>query len=120
MANPFKGEVKFDALGKTYIYKFGTYAMAVLERKAGMSTKKFFDSRGEDWGANDIVLVFFAALSQHQPKVTEIEVGDIIDDIGLDRAGDIVREGVGLAAAKQEGAAAGEADPQQGTAASVT
>lgn len=117
MANPVKGEVSFVSGGIPYTYKFGTYAMAVLQKNTGMSAKKFFDSRGDDWGAHDLILVFQAALAGKH-DLTLPQVGDIIDDIGIDRAVEIVKEGAGISA--PQGGAGGTKGPRQGTKAKST
>lgn len=109
MPNPHQGEVAFEADGKSYVFKLGTYALAVLERRTKMPASKFFARRDEDWGADDLLQVFYAGLyRKHQ--LAEEAVGDLIDQIGTQRASEVILEAIGVANPKE--AAAGHADPQ--------
>ena len=96
MGNPVMGEVGFTVDDKTYTFKLGTYAQAVLERKTKVTTQKFFARPEDAWGADDLLLVFYAGLHQRH-KLTEEQVGDLIDKIGAMRASEIMLEAVTLA-----------------------
>ncbi len=115
MANPYQGEVSFDADGESYKFKLGTYALAVLERKVKMPSGKFFRRADDEWGADDLLQVFYAGLYR-QHKLTEEAVGDLIDKIGAERASEIMLEAIGVANAKEVAAgkevAVGKEDPQ--------
>lgn len=62
MANPQKGEVGFKVGSKSYVFKLGTYAQAVLERRVNMPAPKFFGRPQDQWGVGDTLLVFWAGL----------------------------------------------------------
>lgn len=96
MANPVKGEVGFDHAGKSYTFKLGTYALAVLQRKTGVPTMKFFQREEGEWGVSDILSVFHAALHRDH-KMSEEEVADLIDDLGEAKITEIFNEGLKLA-----------------------
>lgn len=93
MGNPHQGEVSFEANGTIYTFKLGTYAMAVLERKTGKKSAQFFNRKEEEWGVSDLLDVFYACLLR-QHKMTEEQVADLIDTIGVDRAGAVLAEAV--------------------------
>lgn len=109
MANPQQGEVAFEADGKSYTFKLGTYALAVLERRTKMPYRTFFQREDDKWGADDLLHVFYAGLYRNH-KLTEEQVGDIIDSITSARASEIILEAIGVANPKE--VAAGKADPQ--------
>ena len=91
MSNAHRGEVTFEALGKTWTLKLGTYALSMIESKTKGSIFQFF-GRGEDaWTLSDLLLVFHAGLFREH-KLTEGETGDLIDEIGIERATDVMKE----------------------------
>lgn len=107
MANPIKGEVSFESNGQTYIFKLGTNAQALLEDRVKMSMPAWFKKRGENFSAGDIRLIMWAGLYR-QHKLTEEDVGDLIDDIGAEKAGEIFMQAVNLSASRLNG---GESNP---------
>lgn len=109
MANPLQGEVAFEVKGATYTFKLGTYALAVLERRTKMPSGKFFKRPDDEWGADDLLQVFYAGLYR-QHKLTEEAVADLIDEIGSERASAIMLEAIGIANPAE--VAAGKEDPQ--------
>lgn len=113
MANPQQGEVTFEANGKPYTFKLGTYALAVLERRTKMPYRSFFQRPDDQWGADDLLHVFYAGLYRKH-KMTEEETGDLIDVLGTDRASEIILEAIGVANPRE--VATGTADPQMAAA----
>lgn len=96
MANPQKGEVGFEAGGKAYVFKLGTYAQAVLERRVKMPWPKFFARPEDQWGVDDTLSVFWAGLHR-QHKLSEEQVADLLDDLGGERVKEILAEAFKLA-----------------------
>ena len=108
MGNMHKGEVTFEASGKTFTFKLGTFAQAAIEAKTKQSIFKFFN-RGEDnWGVADLLIVFHAGLLREH-HLTEDEAGDLIDELGMGRVGEIIAEA--LKSAFGEVAESGAANP---------
>jgi len=102
MGNPVKGEISFELDGKLYTFKFGTNAQAIIESRVGMTTSQFMNTKGENFGAGDLRLIFFAGLyAKHQ--LTETEVGDLIDELGVERCSEIFVSAVSAANAKTKG-----------------
>ena len=112
MTNPVKGEVRFEAGGKAYVFKLGTNAQVLLEKKTGMSMSKYLKAdRLEELGASDVRMIFWAGLTRSHPELTEEIVGDLIDEIGPDRVAGIFTEAFDSAKTKTENGADGEVRP---------
>lgn len=109
MANPHKGEVSFEAGGKRYVFKIGTYAQAILERRVKTTWPKFISRPQEEWGVDDTLAMFWAGLHR-QHKLSEEQVADLIDEIGIDKLGEIMAEAVRLST-EQGDVGANAADP---------
>lgn len=105
MANPLKGEVGFDVGGKEYVFKLGTYAQVLLERRTKQPANKFFARKPDEWGVDDMLSVFYAGLNR-QHKLTEEQVADLMDELGPERIAAILQEAVDLAKPKESGNAA--------------
>jgi hypothetical protein len=95
-ANPQKGEVGFEVGGKSYVFKLGTYAQAILERRVKMPWPKFFSRPEDQWGVDDTLTVFWAGLSRRHDLTTE-DVADLIDELGADRVREVLAEAFKLA-----------------------
>lgn len=98
MTNPVKGEVTFEARGQTYTFKLGTNAQIMIEAKCGTTMTQFIKDKFNDLGASEVRLIFWAGLYR-QHKMTEEDVGDLIDEIGATRVAAIFLEAVEYAAA---------------------
>jgi hypothetical protein len=96
MANPQKGEVGFEVGAASYVFKLGTYAQAVLERRVKMPGPKFFKRPADEWGVDDTLSVFWAGLYR-QHKLTEEQAADLIDELGATRVQEILFEALKLA-----------------------
>lgn len=97
MANPLKGEVSLEANGKAYTFVLGTYALAALQRRSGISTAKFFGRPPIDWGMDDVLGLVHCGLMRHHKDITEEEVADLIDAVGNEKINKIIGEGIKLA-----------------------
>lgn len=103
MTNQIKGEVSFETGGKTYVFKLGTNAQALIEDRVDMSMGQWITEKAENLAAKDIRLIMWAGLFRNH-QLSETEVGDLIDEIGIERAGKIFNEAVAAATAKPNGA----------------
>ena len=111
MGNPHKGEVSFEANGQAYVFKFGNDARARLERLENRTIAQIFKNI-DNIGDAVLQSVFVAGLYR-QHKLTPEQVSDIIDDIGSERAIEIMTEAARLA--QPEVAASGDPNPTQMT-----
>lgn len=96
MGNLQKGEVTFEASGKTFTFKLGTFAQAAIEAKTKQSIFKFFARGEEAWNITDMLILFHAGLLREH-KLTEDEAADLIDELGMARAGEIIAEALNIA-----------------------
>lgn len=100
MGNPYKGEVSFDAMGKTFTMRLGTNARALVEERMGTSWNALMLRPAAEWRERDAIIIMWAGLYQHH-KMTEEEVGDLIDEIGPEEVSRITIKAFGLANPKE-------------------
>ncbi|MFB6460453.1 hypothetical protein [Bradyrhizobium tunisiense] len=96
MANPQKGEVSFEALGRTFTMRLGTNARALVEGKTGLSWATLMKRPEEEWRERDAIIIMWAGLYQHH-KLTEEEVGDLLDEIGSQECSRLLLKAFGIA-----------------------
>lgn len=110
MSNPL-AEVSFESRGKTYTFMMGTYAQVILERKTKTTMSKVFERASSgDWGVDDMLTVFYAGLyRQHQ--LTEEQVADIMDDLGIEKVGELFKQAFEIANPKAGGEGQSNDDP---------
>ena len=106
MGNPHKGEVSFEANGQVYIFKLGNYALSMLERREKRPISRIL--KFEDLEAAAIQSLFYVGLFLKH-NLTEEQVSDIIDEIGPNKALELVTEAWRLA--NPEVAATGNPNP---------
>jgi hypothetical protein len=131
MADHPDGLVTFEAAGKKFTAVFGFKAMKAVEAHFD---KPFFraiqsampDLKPEDAGDkkkiaeasagikfSDIGTLFGFALLKHHPDLTETDIEDMIDDIGLETASEVLGQAL-TAALVKEGDAGSSANPPKG------
>jgi len=116
MANPVKGEVPIQISGQSYTLVLGTYALALMERRAGMSWSKMFKKAEEgNWGVSDVLMVFHAALLRHHKSITEEQAADLMDQAGIEYIGEKIREAVTLMQPAGTGGGQGAENPPPAT-----
>ena len=115
MTNPVKGEVTFEARDQTFTFKLGTNAQIMIENKTGMSITQFFAGRSEkNFSASDVRTIFHAGLFRDH-KMTEDDVGDLIDDLGPEKVAKIFVEAASAAFPKKPNGGADESRPTKAT-----
>lgn len=133
MANPARGEVSFKALGESYTFLFGFNAICAAEDDFD---QPFVEIVGEilpgaagDLASNpdaakeaakrmrfgNIRRMIRFGLVQHHPGITDLEVGEIIDEIGLPKATEILGRGLALALGgdDEDGGESGDGNPRR-------
>src|SRR5262245_8002105 len=116
MANPIKGEVALEVDGKRYTFVLGTYALAALERRMKMPWPRIFKRASDgDWGIDDVLAVVHCGLLRHHRLLTEENVADLIDTVGLERINNMIGEAIKLMQPESTGAAANEPIPENPT-----
>lgn len=95
MVNPLKGEVEFEAEGKTWVFRLGTNEFASLMGAWGIPPQDGVTVFAvlEQHIKSPVILrtVFHHALHRHQPQTELDEVGDLLTILS-DRAYDIVAQ----------------------------
>jgi hypothetical protein len=110
-----KGEITFEARRQTFTFKLGVNAQAMIEDKTGMSMPRFLKERFDTLGAKDVRLIFWAGLfRQHQ--MTEDDVGDLIDELGPARVGEIFTQAFSAATPQKTNGADDQARPMKAKA----
>lgn len=99
MANPVKGEVAFEALGKRYVLSYSVNALCQLEEEIGESVIALSAKMqaGEGASIRMIRSIFRAGLLDNQGEITEKEAGDIMTEIGVAEASGLVEKAFALA-----------------------
>lgn len=112
MANRERGEVSFEASGKSWTMKIDTNAMCEIEAMTGKGIAEIGQLLGNEKTATMTLMraVFCGALQQHHGGITLREAGGLIDEIGAEQAGLLIGQAFEAAfpAAK-----AGEARPRK-------
>ncbi|MGL5934596.1 MAG: hypothetical protein ACRCZI_03120 [Cetobacterium sp.] len=88
MSNPNRGDVSFDASGKTWKLKFSTNAICELEDAIGIGVDSIASSMQNESAQKMKLLraVLWAAMQDHHEGITKKQVGDLIDEIGFEVA----------------------------------
>jgi len=95
MDNPKRGEVSFEADGKTYKMHFSTNAICALEEALDQDIGTLLDTMdGESPSMRVMRALFQAGLSDNHPQVTVYDAGAIIDEITLAKAGELISSAV--------------------------
>lgn len=111
MANSLKGEVAFEALGATHMLCFDFNALVELEDALeGADPAEL--ARVTKGKMRTLRTVFWAGLRPTNGlRLTQDQAGDLISDIGAERAGDLIAEAFRLA--QPEGDANAPAGPRK-------
>lgn len=125
MANHQKGEVEVEALGKKLVFRLGVNEMIELQNALGLADQDdaflavFDEHRLRNLGQIRRVILF--GLKGSWPEVTEGDAGEIITEVGLVRAGEIIRDALKWALPDREPVEAGaQKRPFVGRASSKT
>lgn len=99
MANRQKGEVAFDACGKSYVLCFSANALCELEDVIGVGVAKIGDllSNPETLTLKNVRAVLWAGLTDHHSGIDLKVAGAIIDDVGMFRAVELIAAGLSAA-----------------------
>lgn len=117
MANRERGEVSFEASGKTWTMKFDTNAMCEIEDLTGKGIAEVGRLLGNEKTASMTLMraVFCGALQAHHEGTSLRDAGSLIDEIGAPQAGKLI--GDAFQAAFPKAAKEGAARPPKATTA---
>ena len=122
MTNPHKGDVSFEAGGKTYTLRFSHLALVKLEQKLD---KGLVSVMGEidEWRSDPkkirlgtVAILLWAGLQKHHPSMTVDEATELLDDMpeGINTAIDLVGQGFDKAFNKAPGTKGTDPQPREG------
>lgn len=109
MSMTTKGEVRFSAGEDNYILVFSINALVSLERELGIGVAEVGSQLGQALRISTLRTIFWAGLLQHH-NLNEEQAGDVIQQIGAVKAGQLIAEA--FAAAFPEAAKGGAARPR--------
>lgn len=117
MANREKGEVSFDAQGKTWTLRYSTNALCELEEATGHGAIELANSMADETKIriSDLRYMLWAGLTDKHDGITVKEAGRLMDALGMDKAGPLIGEA--FQAAFPSGGEAGEAEKGKSEAA---
>jgi hypothetical protein len=101
-----RGEVRFTAQDREFVLRYTTNALCRLEEESGESVMQLANDLGG--GAISVAkvrLMFWAGLV---PTVDVADAGDIMDDIGMARAAELVGKAFEAAFPSEDGASSGK------------
>ena len=94
MANKIRGEVDFEAGGKTYTLKMSTNAICQIEDLSGKSINEFSQGLFDPalFRIANLRLIFFACLLGGKSEVASLlDAGEILDAVGFEDGGVLIR-----------------------------
>lgn len=105
MANKERGEVSFESSQGRLTMKIGTGAMCAIEAETGKNITEVGAALGDPKSASLTLMraVFWGALQHHHEGTTIRECNDLIDEIGIQRTGELIGQAFELAFPKKEG-----------------
>lgn len=117
MANRHRGEVSFAAGGETYTLRYSANALAELEDALDKSVGEIVELMQSQKGLRikTVRTIFRAGLLDRHPDITDQQAGDIISDVGLGEAANLLGRAFTAAFPPVEGGAS--ESPQKGAAA---
>ena len=94
MANRERGEVSFDASGKTWTMKLGTGAMCEIEGLTGKGIAEIGQLLGNEKTATITLMraVFWGSLQEHHDGTTIKDCSGLMDEIGMESVGRLIGE----------------------------
>lgn len=95
-ANP-RGHVQFEALGKTYTMVFSINAICRAEDRLDKGIAEIADRLLTGGRLGYVRTLIWAGLGDKHSDLTEAQVGALIDDVGLAKAGALSREALAVA-----------------------
>ena len=121
-------EVRFEALGQAWRFRFGFGALCALEEEFDQPFMLILARCFPEIGlaaadeatimaarvrvrAGDLAGILVAGLSENHPGITRAQVAEIVDDIGLEKVAEILRSVVAADIAGKDG---GKNPPKRG------
>lgn len=113
MANTHKGEVGFEADGKTYKLRYSSNALCELEGELKCGINDIIE-RFKNMSMRDARAIFWAGLTENHDLSLK-EAGKILDEVTLPKATDLIGKAFILAFGEGDKAGTKDARPQSGS-----
>lgn len=95
MANHLKGEVEIEMPGgRKLIFRLGVNEMIRIQDALGLADddQKFILALSTMRSFKAIRVIFHSGLLRDQPDMTEEQAGDLVTELGLPRAGEVIAQ----------------------------
>ncbi len=92
MANPHRGEVDLTVGDKTYTLRLSINAMVEVEQISGLGISDIIAELQAAPKLGTLRTLLWGALREHHPKMSLVDAGDIIGEIGIQAVADAVGE----------------------------
>lgn len=113
MAASDNGAVSFEAGGATRVLRFSINALIELEAKLGYGIAEIGAKMGSAPSIAFLRTVFWGGLIHADPELTEAAAGELMDELGLTRSGELIGQAFTAAFPEAKGAASGEPRPRK-------
>ncbi|ORE90193.1 hypothetical protein ATO13_23196 [Stappia sp. 22II-S9-Z10] len=100
------GELMFQALGRNLILVFDFNALCTIEDELDVAVSEL-QAVMQSPRMKQIRTIFRVGLSRHQPNVDDIVAGEIIGDVGMQRAANLIGEAFAAAFPQADGEGGG-------------
>lgn len=90
--NPLKGEVAFEVSGATYTLVYSINSLCTLEDRLDLTVQQIGERMSTAMRLSFLRQVFHGGLTSHHPQVTEEQAGELIQDLGVPRAGELIAD----------------------------
>lgn len=112
MANAMKGEVSFNVDGSTYIMIFNFNVLVELEEEFGVSVGELDKILSQNTKLKDIRTIFRIGLSTAHPKIDDITAGELLAEVGVKEASDLIGQAFAACFPQQKGGQGQTARPR--------
>lgn len=113
LVNKHRGEVGFSCSDENLVLKFTANSLVALEdaMAAGIAELGIALADPMNVRVKTIRALFWAGLLHAKPQITAVEAGELMDEIGLTRAQELVLRAINLAFAVEGGDGANPPQP---------
>lgn len=113
--NSVKGEVSFNAGGQIFYLAFSTNALIALEERLDKTVAEIGAMFEQPLRLAHLRILLWAGLSDNH-DLPELEAGRLMDDVGIDKIGELIGRAFVLAFPNDEEGAKDSARPQRAAA----
>lgn len=90
MVNSKRGEVQIRAGDTVYVLRYGFNALCELQDRTGKTAQEMFEDLQKSPSLRVMRTIFAVGLAERHPDLTEKDAGNILDEIGIVAASEIL------------------------------